>query len=68
MYNTLYLNWQMLRKVVDIFDYDLIKMRQEKDGSRVQNRNLWSITGDFWKRTAILMEENLLDSEPQLST
>lgn len=68
MYNTLYLNWQMLRKVVDIFDYDLIKMRQAKDGSRVQNRNLWSITGDFWKRTAILMEENLLDSEPQLST
>lgn len=68
MYNTLYLNWQMLRKVVDIFDYDLIKMRQAKDGSQVQNRNLWSITGDFWKRTAILMEENLLDSEPQLST
>lgn len=68
MYNTLYLNWQILRKVVDIFDYDLIKMRQAKDGSRVQNRNLWSITGDFWKRTAILMEENLLDSEPQLST
>lgn len=68
MYNTLYLNWQMLRKVVDIFDYDLIKMRQAKDGSRVQNQNLWSITGDFWKRTAILMEENLLDSEPQLST